>query len=192
MEIPRPAPKQQLPANAQRVFKGEIFDVYQWKQELFDGTTATFERLKRPDSIGVIPVLPDGQILLIDEEQPGTKRGLTYPMGRADEGEDALTTAKRELLEETGYEADEWILWDARQSVMKIDWAVFTFIAKGLRKVADLDLDAGERIEPAPVPLERFLELAENVDFAGPHIMKEILIAKADPAKMTELLKLLS
>jgi 8-oxo-dGTP pyrophosphatase MutT (NUDIX family) len=66
-------------------------------------------------------------------------------------GEDILTAAKRELLEESGYEADEFVLWDAQHPVIKIDWVVYTFVAKGLRKVADLRLDGGERITPRPV-----------------------------------------
>src|SRR3989344_5430432 len=69
---------------------------------------------------------------------------------RVDEGEDVLQAAKRELREESGYEASEFILWDAQQPVSKIDWAVYTFVAKGLKKVADIHLDAGERITLRP------------------------------------------
>lgn len=38
-----------IPPNAQRVFSGKIFDVYQWPQPLFDGSIATFEVAKRLD-----------------------------------------------------------------------------------------------------------------------------------------------
>lgn len=38
--------------------------------------------------------------------------------------------AKRELLEETGYEASEWFLYDAVQPASKIEWAVYTLKAK--------------------------------------------------------------
>ena len=62
-----------MPENAKCVFKGEIFDVYQWEQEMYDGTKATFEKLKRPDTVVVFPVLPDGQIILTEQEQPGKK-----------------------------------------------------------------------------------------------------------------------
>ncbi len=36
-----------IPPNAKRVFKGIIFDVYQWQQKMFDGSKETFEMLKR-------------------------------------------------------------------------------------------------------------------------------------------------
>ena len=35
-----------VPKQAKRVFKGVIFDVYQWEQEMFDGTKEIFEKLK--------------------------------------------------------------------------------------------------------------------------------------------------
>ena len=74
------------------------------------------------------------KIILIEEEQPGSDLVIGIPGGRIDEGEEVLEAAKRELLEETGYEADKFILWDVQQVVNKIDWVIYTFIAKGLRK----------------------------------------------------------
>ncbi len=138
MNIKRPESKQPLPENATRVFKGVMFDTYQWEQELFDGTKATFEKLKRPDTVVVFPILPDGKILLTQQEQPGKQPFIGATGGRVDEGEDTVAAAKRELLEESGYEAEEFILWDAQHPTSKIDWVVYTFIAKGLKKVADV------------------------------------------------------
>ena len=50
-------------------------------------------------------------------------------------------------MEETGYEAQEYVLWKSLQPVSKIEWAVYVFVARGLKKVSDLHLDAGEKIE---------------------------------------------
>src|SRR6187551_1248303 len=142
MNIQRPISKQPIPDHAQKVFKGQVFDVYQWEQEQYDGSKRTFEKVKRPDTVIVFPVLPNGKILLTEQEQPGKDPFIAATGGRVDEGEDILTAAKRELLEESGYEAEEFILWDAQHPQSKIDWVVYTFIAKGLKKVADLHLDA--------------------------------------------------
>lgn len=192
METPRPPARQPLPPHAHLAFKGGIFEIHQWEQELYDGSTAIFERAKRDDTVTVIPVLPDGQILLIQQEQPALEPYVSAPGGRVDPGEDPLDAAKRELLEETGYEADTWELIDAHQPAAKIDWAVFTFVAKGLRKVAELDLDAGEKIELMPVSFERFqqYELAEGV--VGPQMMRKLLEAQIDPVKGEELRRLFS
>lgn len=72
MTIKRPASKQPIPQTAKRVFEGKLFDVYQWDQELFDGKTITFEKLKRPDTVNVIPITTDGQIVISEQEQTGT------------------------------------------------------------------------------------------------------------------------
>lgn len=165
MEIKRPLSKQPIPEYAKKVFAGKIFYVYQWDQELYDGSSATFEKLKRPDSTVVYPVLPDGRILLLKQEQPGRELFISTAGGRVDEGEEILAAAKRELLEETGYEAEEWVLWDAQHPTSKIDWVIYTFIAKGLKKVADLNLDSGEKIELLPVSFDEFLEITSDIGF---------------------------
>lgn len=190
MEIKRPRSRQPIPEHAKKVFSGEIFDVYQWEQKMFDGSTATFEKLKRPDTAVVFAVLPDGRIILTEQEQPGRSPFLGATGGRIDEGEDALEAGKRELLEESGYSAERLILWDAQQPVGKIDWAVYIFVAKGLKKVADMNLDAGEKIKLKFVTFDEFLMLGSKPDFYEREIIPHLLEARSDPKKMVELKKL--
>jgi hypothetical protein len=59
-----------IPEHAHKVFEGVIFDVYQWEQEMFDGSKATFEMVKRPYTVEVIPVMIDGTIAIAYEQQP--------------------------------------------------------------------------------------------------------------------------
>ena len=56
-----------IPEHAKKVFEGVLFDVYQWEQECFDGSHATFEAVERLGSVNVIPVVGD-KILINDEE----------------------------------------------------------------------------------------------------------------------------
>jgi ADP-ribose pyrophosphatase len=187
MNIQPPQSKQPLPPHAKRVFKGKVFDVYQWEQELYDGTKTIFEKLKRPDTVAVFAVLPDGKILLTKQEQPGNKPFIAATSGRVDEGEDVVSAAKRELLEESGYEAQELFLWNAQQPVSKIEWCVYTFIAKGLTKVADLNLDGGEKIELMPVSFDELIEIGSDEDFYEKEVSREFLQAKYDPEKRKKL-----
>ena len=189
MDIKRPESKQPTPKNAKKVFKGVIFDVYQWEQEMFDGTKQIFEKLKRPDTVTVFPVLSDGKIMMTEQEQPGKIPFIGAAGGRVNEGEDILTAARRELLEETGYIAEDFSLWDARQPVSKIDWAIFTFIARGLKKVSDLDLDAGEKIKLLPLTLDELINIAtdKNVYFAEQEIVFKFWEAKYNLEKRKEL-----
>ena len=190
MEINRPKSKQPIPDHAKKVFDGVIFDVYQWEQELFDGTKTIFEKLKRSDTVVVFPVLDDGKIILTEQQQPGKQSFIGATGGRVDEGEDILEAAKRELLEESGYEASEFILWDAQHPTSKIDWVIYTFIAKGLKKVSDINLDAGEKITLKPVNFDEFIELGTNEKFAEKEIIFKLLEAKLYPEKKEELRKL--
>jgi len=174
MNILRPKSQQPIPDDAKKVFKGVMFDVYQWEQELFDGTKTTFEKLKRPDTVVVFAVLPDGKILLTEQEQPGKDSFIGATGGRVDEGEDILTAAKRELLEESGYEASEFVLWDAQHPTSKIDWVVYTFVAKGLKKVSDIHLDAGEKIKLKSVTLDELIEIGITERFSEKEIIPKL------------------
>lgn len=146
-----------IPPEAKRVFKGVIFDVYQWEQKMFDGSTATFERLKRPGTVEVIPVSGD-KIVLAREQQPGTDEAYTFLGGRQEDGEEPLESAKRELLEESGLASDDWELFRTYEPVGKMDWTIYVYIARGCRKVADQHLDAGEKISLVEVGFEEFVE----------------------------------
>lgn len=192
MEIQRPLSKQPIPPDAKRVFKGVMFEVYQWEQAMFDGSKETFEKLRRPDTVVAFPVLPDGRIIMTEQEQPGKPFFIAAPGGRVDDGEEVLAAVQRELMEETGYQAAEFILWTAGQPASKIDWAVYTFVAKGLKKVGDQELDAGERIKLKIVTLDELLALATDENFAEKEIIPRLLEAKFDPKKMTELRRLFS
>lgn len=183
-----------IPENAKRVFKGVLYDVYQWEQELFDGTKATFEALDRPDTIEIIPVLPNGHILVQKEWQPDTRPFIDFPGGRIDEGETFGQAAKRELLEETGYEASDWHLWMTFHPILRINWDIAVFIAKGLKKVANPNPDAGEKFEPLEYSFEDLLTIPDNPDFrslSGP-VIQELIRAKYDPRKQVELKKRLT
>jgi 8-oxo-dGTP pyrophosphatase MutT (NUDIX family) len=92
-----------------KVFQGEIFSIWQWEQELYDGTTKTFERATRRDAAGIIGVLPDKKIILTWDEQPDRAGVLTPAGGGLEEGENAEQGALREFQEETGYTTSEII-----------------------------------------------------------------------------------
>ena len=192
MNIQRPKSKQPIPDDAKMVFKGKLFDVYQWEQEQFDGTIKTFEKIKRPDTVVVFPVLDDGKILLTKQEQPGKDPFIGATGGRVEDGEDILEAAKRELLEETGYEAEEYVLWDAQQPASKIEWTVYTFIAKGLKRTTQANPDSGEKIDELPVTLDELIEIGTKKDFNEVeivHYLYESKFNKEAKDKLQELFK---
>jgi ADP-ribose pyrophosphatase len=135
-----------IPDQAQRVFEGEIFDVYQWQQKLFDGSEQTFEMLKRPDTVSVIAVAED-KILVIHDEQPHLGSRQSFPGGRVDSKDDDIeAAARREMLEETGYSFKNWRLVKVWQPYRKMEWFIYVWLAWDMSEQAEAHVDAGERI----------------------------------------------
>lgn len=156
---PNHTPK--LPPHAKAVFTGEIFTVYQWDQELYDGTHVTFERLTRADTAGVLAILPSGEIILTQQEQPQIEP-FTGPVGGfVDPGESPFEAAQRELLEEAGYRSDPEN-WEHLFTVVpytKVQWAMHYFVAKNCVKATDAqNLDGGEKIELFTIQPDQLLE----------------------------------
>ena len=144
-----------IPETAQRVFQGEIFDVYQWPQRLFDGSQATFEMLRRPDTVLFIAVKED-KIILVREAQPHRAKQLRIPGGRVDAGEDWLQAVKRECSEEVGMSFAEWKLVAVEQPVAKIEWFVAIFIAWDVSDTHVPHIDVGEKIAIKAVGFSEF------------------------------------
>lgn len=176
-----------IPQNAKRVFKGVIYDVYQWQQKLFDGSTATFEMLKRPDTVVVFPVTEDQKIIITKQEQPGKNLFIGGAAGRVEKGETVEQAAERELLEETGYQAGELILWYQVEPVGKIDWTIYTFVARGCQQVAKIKPDPGEKIVLKLVSFDKFVKLALKDSFYDEEARLKIREAKLKKQKMTDL-----
>jgi ADP-ribose pyrophosphatase len=190
MKIIRPISSQPIPDHAECVFKGKVFDVYQWQQEMYDGSIKTFEKLKRSDTVVVFPVLDDGRIIVTEQEQPNKAPFYGACGGRVDEFEDILEAVKREFLEEAGYEASEYVLWKSVQPASKIDWAVYIFIAKGCKKVAEQSLDGGEKIELKPVSFDELLQMGRDPKFMEKEIVPDLYEALIDREKYTTLKQL--
>lgn len=151
-----------IPDNAEMVFRGKIFDVYQWPQEMFDGTTETFEMLKRADTVEIIAI-KDDKIVITRQRQPRKDWYYAFPGGRADiEGENELAAAKRELLEETGMEFRNWKLIKVVQPFAKVDWLVYTFLATDFVGQETQKLDAGEMIEVKEVSFAEMVKLTKE------------------------------
>lgn len=148
-----------IPEKAKKVFSGIIFDTYQWEQEMFDGTTSTFEMLRRPNTVQIIATMGD-KILLAQEEQPGiaVARAVSMFGGRQEPNESPAASAERELLEETGMHSDDWHLWQTFEPFYKIDWTIYIYIARNCTKISEPHLDSGEKIKVLELNFEEFIE----------------------------------
>ncbi|MEB3349865.1 MAG: NUDIX hydrolase [Cyanobacteriota bacterium] len=77
--------------------------------ELPMGVQGTFGVIRHPGAALAVPVLDDGRVVLLRQYRFAVAaRLLEFPAGTLDEGEDPLTTMRRELQEEAGYSAERW------------------------------------------------------------------------------------
>lgn len=183
--------KNKIPKNAKRVFKGEIFEVWQWKQKMFDGSVETFEKLKRPDRAQVIPVVGDKILILIQMQPHHTESVYSIAGGRVEKDESILNAAKRELLEETGYVSRDWKLLNKISPAEKIVWAVHTYIARDCIFWQKPELDAGEKITTKLLSFDEFLNLVNDPDFCEQELKETMLRAKYDKKEYKKFHKLL-
>jgi len=115
-----------------------------------------------PNWVQVIPITPDDQIVMVRQYRHGCGRiFLELPGGLIDE--DDLSpdqTAKRELLEETGYRAENLILLTRiYPQPAVLNNKGLTYLAREVIKVAEPNLDPTEDIEVCLVKLQKIQEM---------------------------------
>lgn len=138
-----PADSNLIPETARLAFEGQIFAAYQWPQQMFDGSSRTYEMLRRPDTVQAI-VIRDNQIVLVEDEQPGSRPKVHFPGGRVDvDDESWLSAVKREVHEETGISCEDWKLVDVQQPQTKIEWFIPIFLATDITEESEQQLDKG-------------------------------------------------
>jgi ADP-ribose pyrophosphatase len=90
--------------SSEMLYQGPVFGLR--RDELIEPTGLRTKRevITHPGSVVVLPVLPDGNIVMIQQYRHATKQYLwELVAGRMEPGEDPKTAAARELAEETGY-----------------------------------------------------------------------------------------
>jgi len=172
-----------IPSQAKRVFEGKIFDVYQWEQEMFDGSRQTFEMLKRPDTVQILAIIGD-KILTVKEDQPNVKNRLGFLGGRVDAGEKPLAAAKREILEEAGLVFSDWELFKIYEPFRKMDWKIYFYIARNCRKAAEPIWDSGEKIKSKKLSFDEFIKIYSSEKYLGGDFGADLLRIRLDKKKL--------
>jgi ADP-ribose pyrophosphatase len=91
---------------SKNVFTGRMLHVQVDDVRLPDGREATRELVRHPGAAAVVPILPDGRIVLVRQfRYPLGRETLEIPAGKLEPGEDPQECILRELQEEAGYKA---------------------------------------------------------------------------------------
>jgi ADP-ribose pyrophosphatase len=140
-----------------------LLEVHRDRVRLPDGAEAAREYIRHPGAVAIVALFEDGSILLERQfRYPHRRDFIEVPAGKVDPGEAHLVTAKRELLEETGYAAAEWTrLGVIHTAIAYTDEAIELFLAKTLTK-GESKLDAGEFLETFIVPFEEAIGMIRD------------------------------
>lgn len=143
------------PLSSEPVFRGKLLDVHRDMVRLPGGATATREYILHPGASMIVPLLPDGRVVLVRQYRyPMHRAFIEFPAGKIDPGETPLATAQRELLEETGYRAGKWTeLTTIHNAIAYANERIVLFLAEDLER-GEQKLDEHEFLEVFTAPLE--------------------------------------
>lgn len=141
------------------MYDGNFITVCKDNVLLPDGSTSTREYITHPGAVAVLALLDNGNLVMERQYRyPLHREFIELPAGKIDDGEDILVTAQRELLEETGYVAREWIhLTTAWPCIGYADERMEYFLARGLTHQGS-KLDDGEFLEVFELSLSEAIE----------------------------------
>lgn len=173
--------------NTKLHFKGRIINLREDTVELENGAVASREIVEHPGGVCVIGAESDGKILMVRQfRAPFGRTLLEVPAGKLNYGEDHFECGKREFLEETGYEAEEYLYFgELYPSVGFLTEALHIYYAKGLTK-KEQHLDEDEFLNVERYSLDELLQMVENNEIKDAKTVVAILKLERYLAKQKE------
>ena len=142
------------------VLEGGMLRVKRDQVRLPSGNQSQREFIMHPGAVLVIPLLDNGNLLLERQfRYPLNRVFIELPAGKIDPDEVILVTGQRELLEETGYTAQEWVYLGLQHPCIGYsDEVIYMFIARGLL-AGEAMQDEDEQLELFEASLDACLEM---------------------------------
>ena len=145
--------------NTDYKFIGEIIKLRVDTVETPGGNTATRELVEHPGGVAVVALTDDKKVVMEWQyRRPFDRNVYEIPAGKRNYGEDPLECGKRELEEETGYKADNFMyLGSMLPTPGFCSEVLHMYVATGLKK-GHMHRDEDEFLELEQVPLESVVE----------------------------------
>lgn len=166
---------------SRKLYEGKIFSLIVDEIEYPSGQRAVREVADHPGGAAVVPLLDDGRILFVRQHRYPLQEFVTeLPAGKLHPGEDPVSCARRELLEETGYEAETFVSLGAiYTSPGFCTERLHLFLAQGLRRGPGQHLEAGEEsLTVQAVSFEAALDMIRRGEVVDAKTICGILLTK--------------
>jgi ADP-ribose pyrophosphatase len=145
------------------IFRGRVIRLVNRDLVLPNGRRTTFSIVEHPGAVAIVPVHANGDVVLLRQFRPSIGEEIyEIPAGTIEKGEAPLATAKREIIEETGFKARRWSkiaeFYTAPGFCTEL---MHVYVARGLSP-AVAEGDADEVLRPVRVSLDQALKLVRT------------------------------
>lgn len=125
-----------------------------------NGRRTTFTIVEHPGAVAIVPVHDNGDVVLLKQFRPTIGMDLyEIPAGTIEKGEAPLATAKREIIEETGFKAKQWTKVSEFYSAPGFCTELMhLYVARGLSP-AKADGDEDEILKPVRMSVDAALKM---------------------------------
>jgi ADP-ribose pyrophosphatase len=166
--------------SVENIYDGKVIKVRREKVELPDGKTSMRELIGHPGGVGVIAVDEDRQVFMVSQYRIAARSMmLEIPAGKLEYGENPLECGARELIEETGYKANEFThLGEYYATPGYCEEKLNIYLARDLEFVGQ-NLDEGEFLNVKKYNLEELYQMVMDNKIYDAKTAIAILKAKA-------------
>lgn len=149
--------------SSETLASGGMLNVKRDQVRLPNGHMSQREYVTHPGAVVIVPILPNGNVILERQfRYPLHQVFIELPAGKIDAGEDILITGQRELLEETGYSANNWIkLGHQHPCIGYSNEVIHMYMARNL-SAGPHQRDADESLEVFEMPFETSLSMIQT------------------------------
>jgi len=149
--------------SSEMIYQGRVFGLRRDEVVEPSGVRTTREVITHPGSVVVLPVLPDGRIVMIRQYRHATRQYLwELVAGRKEPEETPKEGAARELLEETGYRAKRFkVFLDVFPTPGFLEERMYLLLAEGLT-AGEAQPEEDEKIEVRPFKLKELKQMIKS------------------------------
>jgi ADP-ribose pyrophosphatase len=146
--------------NSELKYAGDYLKVHRDTVRLPNGETSYREYLRHPGAVMIMPLFDNGDVLVERQYRyPMRTVFVEFPAGKKDAGEAPLDTAKRELIEETGYTAAQYThITDIHNALAYCDEVIHFYVAEELTDSGVQHLDDNEFVQVMRVSLSELMD----------------------------------